>query len=79
MLKPGQQLSIKPSMSRETGDVPQATGTPPVKYTVKKGDTLWLISKRFGTTISQLIQWNNLSEARLLHPGQTLLLFLNEA
>lgn len=32
-----------------------------IKYTVKSGDTLYLIAKKFGTTISQLKSANGLT------------------
>lgn len=41
-------------------------------YTVKKGDTLWGISRRFGTTVSALARLNNLKNADLIYTGQVL-------
>mgnify|MGYP002152373952 CR=1 FL=1 len=43
------------------------------RYTVKSGDSLWSISRRFGVTEKQLRVWNTLGWNDLLHPGQTLL------
>ena len=81
MLKPGQQLNIQPVVyhQADAGATAKAAKNSTLNYTVKRGDTLWLISKRFGTTITQIIQWNNLSNTHLLHPGQTLVLYPNEA
>lgn len=45
-----------------------------VVYTVQKGDTLWKISRRFGVTMSAIIQANQLSNPSLLYPGQKLVL-----
>jgi len=42
-------------------------------YVVKKGDSLWLIAKRFGTTIRTLMAINHLSSPRL-HVGQVLII-----
>ena len=81
-LKPGQQLSIKPADYRQAdveSSAPQIVNNSTLNYTVKKGDTLWLISKRFGTTINQLLQWNNLPASHRLQPGQTLVVSANEA
>jgi membrane-bound lytic murein transglycosylase D len=41
------------------------------KYTVKKGDSLWLIARNFNTTTKELCRLNNLSSTRL-HVGQHL-------
>lgn len=45
-----------------------------IRYTVKKGDTLWMISRTFGVTVAQLQKWNKLSGTKPLQPGQTLVL-----
>ena len=45
-----------------------------IRYTVKKGDTLWMISQTFGVTVAQLQKWNKLSGSKPLQPGQTLVL-----
>jgi membrane-bound lytic murein transglycosylase D len=42
-------------------------------YTVKQGDTIWDIMKRFpGVTESEIIQWNNISDAAKIKAGQQL-------
>ncbi|MBF8269697.1 MAG: putative lytic murein transglycosylase [Gammaproteobacteria bacterium] len=81
MLKPGQQLNVQPVAyhQADAGTTTLAAKNSTMNYTVKKGDTLWLISRRFGTTITQIVQWNNLSDTHLLQPGQTLVLYPNEA
>lgn len=45
-----------------------------IQYTVRKGDSLWLIARRFGVTIDQIMEWNKLSGSKYLQPGQTLVL-----
>ncbi len=46
---------------------------PPAKYhTVKKGDTLGAIARRYGRTVKQLMQWNNIKNANALRIGQRL-------
>lgn len=44
----------------------------PVYYTVKKGDTLSAIAKKYGTTVAQLTKWNNVKNANLIYAGQKL-------
>ena len=41
-------------------------------YTVKSGDALWKIAKKYGTTVAQLVKWNNIKNPDLIYPGQTL-------
>jgi membrane-bound lytic murein transglycosylase D len=43
-------------------------------YTVRKGDTLWDISMRFGIGVNELLKLNNLRRSRPIHPGQMLLI-----
>ena len=42
------------------------------EYTVKKGDSLWLIAERFDIQIIDLLKWNNLRRNKPLQPGQIL-------
>lgn len=44
----------------------------PETYVVKKGDTVYKISKRFGTTMQAIILANNLRNPDLIFPGQVL-------
>jgi membrane-bound lytic murein transglycosylase D len=50
-----------------------AVPTPADKYRVRKGDTLWEIAQRFGTSIKELMEMNNLNNSAI-HAGQILLL-----
>lgn len=43
-----------------------------VTYTVKKGDTLTAIAKKFGTTVNKLKELNKLAKADLIKTGQKL-------
>ncbi len=66
-LRPGQKLRIKtrqkPLYSKKR------------HYTVKKGDSLFLISKKLHVSISDLKKWNAQTISRYLQPGQRLKVF----
>jgi len=57
---------------------PPPSPTPPpseeVYYTVQRGDTLYRIARRFGTTVSAIVAANNLRNPSLIYPGQVLLI-----
>lgn len=42
----------------------------PEYYTVVKGDNLTKIAKRYGTTVKQLVEWNNIKNPDLIYVGQ---------
>ena len=44
-----------------------------VVYTIKKGDTLGSIAKKYGTTVKQLCKLNNISETKTLSIGQKII------
>jgi LysM repeat protein len=41
-------------------------------YTVKRGDTLYSIAKRYGTYVSNLTRFNYLEPPYIIYPGQQL-------
>lgn len=47
-------------------------------YTVKNGDTLSSIANKFGVSVSQLTQWNGLSNPNLIYVGQSLIVSPNQ-
>ena len=67
ILRPGQKLHVIPAayakapVSRET-----------IRYRVKRGDSLWEISRLFGVSVASLRKWNRLSKGELLMPGREL-------
>lgn len=42
------------------------------RHTVEKGDTLFRIGQRYGVSVEQLRQWNDLGENEYIQPGQEL-------
>ncbi|MBT8103267.1 MAG: LysM peptidoglycan-binding domain-containing protein [Gammaproteobacteria bacterium] len=57
----------------------QALGntTRKVRYTVRNGDSLYLIANRFRVTISDLARWNKIDKNKILRPGQKLTMFVD--
>ena len=42
------------------------------RYTVKNGDSLWVIARRHNVSVKELMRWNGLANGAVLQPGQTL-------
>lgn len=47
-----------------------------INYTVNSGDSLWLISNKYGTDSKTLARWNNMGLADPLIPGKKLVVWL---
>jgi membrane-bound lytic murein transglycosylase D len=74
-IKPGQLLAIrKPQSPLQSGNTIR-----PVNYTVRKGDSLFLISQKFNVSINDLKEWNALEKQKYLRPGQKLKLYIDVA
>jgi len=48
-----------------------------LNYTVRNGDSLYLIAQRFRVTVQQLARWNNLDTGKILRPGQRLTMYVD--
>ena len=81
-LKTGQHLEA-PGIRNKHVDGPAkqavagAAGNGPLKkpaqeqyYTVVAGDTLSAIAKKYGTTVDQLVAWNNIKNPNLIQVGE---------
>jgi len=73
-LKIGSTLIVPAhSMARATARLnPLLSQGRRIRYKVRKGDSLWTISKRFGTTSLAIARANQLSTHALIRPGDTL-------
>ncbi|MGB5577237.1 MAG: LysM peptidoglycan-binding domain-containing protein, partial [Woeseiaceae bacterium] len=48
-----------------------------LRYTVRNGDSLYLIASRFRVSIAQLTRWNKIDENKILRPGQKLTMYVD--
>lgn len=71
LIYPGQVLRIITN-SNVPGSQSNSTGK--TYYTIKRGDTLWGISKKYGVSVQNLVDWNNIQNSNLIYPGQRLIL-----
>lgn len=55
-----------------------SNGRQRLSYQVRKGDSLWLISRKFKVAINDLKSWNSLDQDRLLKPGQQLTVYVDD-
>lgn len=47
-----------------------------ITYTLKHGDSLWKIAKKYQVTTTELTRWNNLNRSTVLHPGKKISLWV---
>jgi len=69
-----------PPLDRQEKRTPgRASNTKPkeILYTVRKGDNIWTISRRYGIKMSNIFRWNNLDAKAQIYPGDTLRLIVN--
>lgn len=48
-----------------------------LSYTVRNGDSLYLIAKKFRISINELARWNNIDKDKILRPGQRLTMYVD--
>lgn len=58
----------------EVFKIPSARSEQAVIYTVKRGDTLWGISRKFGTTVENLVKLNSVKNPNLIYVGEKLII-----
>lgn len=46
-----------------------------IVYRVRQGDSLWVISRRFGVSVNKLAAWNGISKRSVLRPGKRLVIY----
>ena len=77
----GQTLKIytNTSLSGTTKPTNSSSNSSYTTYTVQAGNTLSGIAYKYGVTVSQLQQWNNISNPNEIYVGQTLKIYTNNS
>ena len=71
----GQRLVIKASTRRYRDEGTQAGRR--VLYTVRRGDTVYSISKQYQVTVPQLKSWNGLNQHHQIRAGQRIVMYVD--
>lgn len=74
-LHPGQQLKINAATNHGKGSVVNGSQKK-ILYRVRRGDSLWLISRKFKVAIKEIRVWNDLPDTHYLRPGRKLIIFV---
>lgn len=72
-IKDSNKISVSQKIKIPTNATPETTPTP-ITYTVKKGDTLSSIAKRYNTTVDKLVKDNNIKDKNKIYVGQKLII-----
>lgn len=68
----GQLLDVRsPTQSLKT------TSLRKLSYKVRRGDSLYVIAKKFSLSIADITKWNSINRENFLQPGQQLTLYIN--
>jgi membrane-bound lytic murein transglycosylase D len=73
----GQKLVVWAKGAAPTSRPAGNATTRKLRYTVRSGDSLYLIANRFRITISDLVRWNSIDKNKILRPGQTLMMYVD--
>jgi len=73
----GQKLVVWTNQSAPPTTVSSNGTTRKLRYTVRSGDSLYLIASRFRVSISDLARWNSIDKNKILRPGQKLTMYVD--
>jgi len=48
-----------------------------LRYTVRNGDSLYLIAQKFRVSVNEIARWNQLDTNKILRPGQKLTMYVD--
>ena len=81
VIKPGQKLLI-PRDAVKLASPPsprEVSRSNRLEHVVRRGDTLHGIAKAYGVRVDEIVKWNGLRSARLIRPGQRLLILPDQS
>ncbi len=70
--EPASSTVSQPATTEPTAKTPATVAAKPVYYQVKKGDTLYAIARKYGTTVQKICSLNGISESKPLQINQRL-------
>jgi membrane-bound lytic murein transglycosylase D len=73
----GQKLVVWTKQSVPGNAMVGSGTTRKLNYTVRNGDSLYLIANRFRITVTDLVRWNNIDKNKILRPGQKLMMYVD--
>jgi len=77
----GRKLVVWTDAASESPQMSPATTlgntTRKLRYTVRNGDSLYLIANRFRVSINDIARWNNIDKNKILRPGQKLTMYVD--
>jgi len=76
-LSVGQKLIVWTSQTAPRQALSSNGTTRKLSYTVRNGDSLYLIASRFRISVADLLRWNNIDKATYLQPGQKLTMYVD--
>jgi membrane-bound lytic murein transglycosylase D len=77
VLRPTSDQSARVKAAELTGDGAPSVTPQRLTYRVKRGDTLWSLSRNFNVRISDIRTWNGLGRTSAIRTGQRLVLYVN--
>ena len=76
-LSVGQKLIVWTSQTAPRQALSSNGTTRELRYTVRNGDSLYLIASRFRISVADLLRWNNIDKTTYLQPGQKLTMYVD--
>ncbi len=73
-MSPPQPSTAEPESDEQISEIPISVSNDQFFYTVASGDTMSTIAKRYGITVHQLIEANNIESPSLIYIGQKLII-----